>query len=686
MTPIARLAMSRGFMRPPVLGLAELPMRSKNAVDAVVPGRTWWLSQGMQAQTFSMRVSKPPIMKDGSFIQQLKEQVVFSDLLEDREIRFERVGQNKIKAFCPFHAGGSERTPSMHIEDKRYHCYGCNADGDAIQFIQQYDNVDFREALRTLAKRYGMQLPSSGGQVYDVKKQRAREERERLINLMREAAKTYAKALQKPRAKACADLLLGRGITAQTVALFNLGFAPPSNPGALQNKLSEHLLTLSDDISEEDLEQVGLSVRRRSRLVDQFENRLIIPIADERGDIVALGSRVIDSSTNAPKYVNTRQSSIFSKRDLLYGLNLAREPAKRDGMLVIVEGYMDVVSLHESGIGCVAACLGTSLTDSQLFLAAKVSKRIVLSLDADDAGTQAVCRLCERLLPRAAAAGIDVGVVSLPDGFKDPDEFVRAAGADAYRELLSAADDWVAWFGKRHVDEYLRKPSGGAFTQSIDKIGELLASLPPGARQIFYAKKFAKLLAEEDSRFAVRIEETLHSFLVAAAASPGWSQSLQLQQSVPASADHAAARAGAADGFSSVGQPSAVQALPAGLPLSSLFVWTVGQLTCLHWNQHSCGGSRPHRSATAEDLSLGLCPICLKAGLQADAATLHQQSAARGFGQGFGVRDRAEARRTCPWHWRLLLAGPPALAHTPCFGRLRSSQSADRCILFRPTV
>ncbi|HYK53343.1 MAG TPA: DNA primase [Candidatus Eremiobacteraceae bacterium] len=322
---------------------------------------------------------------------------------------------------CPFHA---EKTPSfsLNAEKQLWHCYGCDAGGDLIKFVQRYENVDFQTALRMLAQRAGVELRESKSEG------RRRSEREAIYEANSVAAGYFASELKKSRA--ALDYLKNRGIAIETAEKFGIGFAPDSWDGFVA-------AARKSGIDLELAARAGL-VRARPQsdgFYDFFRNRLMLPTHNLTGEVMAFGGRALGDET--PKYINTPSTAAYTKGHHVYALNIARRAAAADGALIVVEGYLDAIALHQAGFANAVASLGTSFTLEQARELRRVAPNVYLSFDGDKAGVAATTRSIDMLVDE----GLTVEVVALPAG-KDPDEIVRTEGAPRFRALLDASVPW----------------------------------------------------------------------------------------------------------------------------------------------------------------------------------------------------------------------------------------------------
>jgi len=333
-------------------------------------------------------------------------------------VRLEKRGGGYF-GLCPFH---NEKTPSFHVEPVRkfYYCFGCNNGGNVFHFIMNIENLSFPDALRLLADRAGIVLPEPDNQ---EEQQRIRL-RKRIIEINRAAARFYFSCLASEKGREALKYLHSRGLSNRIIRQFGLGYAPDE-----WSSLSDHLLR--EGFEESILIQSGLAIKSKNGgLIDRFRGRIIFPIFDIRGNVVAFGGRVLDDSI--PKYINSPETPCYSKGRELFGLNLAKK--SREKKLLVVEGYMDVISLHQAGIDFAVASLGTALTSMQGRLLKKYADEVILSYDSDSAGQKAT----ERGLEILNRVGCQAKILQIPDG-KDPDEFIRKNGPEKFKMLIDRA-------------------------------------------------------------------------------------------------------------------------------------------------------------------------------------------------------------------------------------------------------
>ncbi len=333
---------------------------------------------------------------------------------------------NGFFGLCPFH---SEKTPSFSVNEKEqyYHCFGCGAGGNVFTFVMQMENMTFVEAVQHLAERAHIALPEA--ELSPKEKQRALR-RERMLQATKEAARFYYYQLTRtPQGQGALQYLQKRQVTEAYRKKFGLGYAPVSKGG-----LASYLL--GKGYTEDELLGAGLLSGKQGRIYDRFFNRLMFPIFDSAGRPIAFGGRVMGEGE--PKYLNSPESEIFNKRRNLYGMSWAKK-SRRDSIMM-VEGYMDVLSLHQAGFDNAVASLGTALTKEQAMLIKRYSDQVTLCYDSDGAGTNAA----RRAIPILEEAGLKVKVIRVP-GSKDPDEFIKVSGAQAFEEVIQSAMDPVAF-------------------------------------------------------------------------------------------------------------------------------------------------------------------------------------------------------------------------------------------------
>jgi DNA primase len=396
-----------------------------------------------------------------------------------------RAGVNSYFGLCPFH---DERTGSFHVrpDDKHYHCFGCQSSGDPFTFVMETEGMDFKAAMESLADRFGVQLET---EAEDPAAAARRERRERLHSLMSRTAAYYSRYLWEAREAADARAyLLGRGLTEETLREFRVGYAPSAWDRILMGSRRA-------GFTEEELLAAGLVQRSKSRpgsVYDRFRARIMFPAADARGRVRGFGARRMSeeqSPMGGAKYVNTSDGELYHKREVLFGIDLARGHAAKAGRMLLVEGYTDVLALHQAGIRNAVGIMGTSLTEEQIGELQRVVNVLELCLDADRAGQDAMLRAA-RL---AAGRTVELRVVALPES-SDPADLVVSEGAEALRARVQASVPFVSF----NVDRILER----ADTRSAEGRDAALAQLRP-----VVAELGASLLRDElMRRIAGRLE------------------------------------------------------------------------------------------------------------------------------------------------------------------------------------
>jgi DNA primase len=373
-----------------------------------------------------------------NFLAQLKS-VVDPMMVFGHYISFKKAG-SRYRALCPFH---TEKTPSFYAsENGMFHCFGCGVGGDVIKFVMLMEKMDFKECMQLLSMRYNIPLKfASGGE---------RKEKEELLDLMRQTADFYHNLLTAENGKEGLAYLEDRGVTHDTIKRFQLGWAPNS-----WNALLEHFH--KRDVNPAKLEQCGLVVPRQNEgYYDRYRSRIIIPIHDIHGNIIAFGGRIFQGSGEEAKYLNSPETSLYSKSNHLFGLYLSKEHIQETKFALLVEGYFDMIMPFQAGHNNIVASLGTSLTENQARLLRRYTDRAVLLYDPDAAGKSAVMRAIPILLKE----GFTVQVVNLPEG-SDPDQFIRERGADALQKEIEQALRYDQMFFNNLAQKHdLKLPSG----------------------------------------------------------------------------------------------------------------------------------------------------------------------------------------------------------------------------------
>lgn len=355
-----------------------------------------------------------------SFLDELRARTPMPGLV-GRRVRLSKSGRNW-KGLCPFH---NEKSPSFYVYDDSFHCFGCGAHGDAFAYVMRAEGGGFMEAVERLAGEAGMDVPKPSPEAA-ARERRARD----LHGVLQAVEAAYTRRLHAPEGAEALAYLRRRGLTDETIGKFGLGWSGAGR-GALAAELRE------EGIQQDQLVEAGLmQEREEGRAVDLFFNRVMFPIRDRRGRSVSFGGRILGDGQ--PKYVNGPETALFSKRRNLYGLDLAREGVFRGARLIVTEGYMDVIALHQAGFTGAVAPLGTALTEEQMKALWQVSPEPVLCFDGDAAGSRAAARAAELALPMLSSERT-LRFMSLPAG-EDPDTLIRGEGVTAFQARLDAAD------------------------------------------------------------------------------------------------------------------------------------------------------------------------------------------------------------------------------------------------------
>jgi DNA primase len=361
----------------------------------------------------------------GSFAERVKQQADIVRVIGEY-VRLKKSGAN-FTGLCPFH---QEKTPSfaVHPVKQIYHCFGCGAGGDVFKFVMEMEKSPFPEAIRTVAEKCGIAIPKPRER--SPEERRENQQRSALVEMHRETAAYFARALHdSPEGKVAAAYLEDRGLDREAMKRFGLGFAPSSGDGLLRflkQKYPEKLLDVSGLISRD----------QSGRAYDRFRRRIMFPITNESGKVIAFGGRAMGDDT--PKYMNSPETPIYTKSTVLYHLDRAKEALRQSDFAVLVEGYMDAIAVARAGIANVVASCGTSLAEPQIKLLGRFTRRVIVNYDPDTAGQAAT----ERSISLLLESEFDVRVLALP-GKADPDKFLKEQGVDAYRNLLAQSPPYL---------------------------------------------------------------------------------------------------------------------------------------------------------------------------------------------------------------------------------------------------
>ena len=417
------------------------------------------------------------------FLDELIARTDIVDLVSE-SVRLTKKGRN-YWGLCPFH---SEKTPSFSVSaDKQiYKCFGCGKGGGAINFVMELDNLPFRDAVVLLAKRAGLEVPDSG---YSAG---AKERREKLLAINKQAARAFHRWLYTPEGAEGLAYLQRRGLSRRTLTSFGLGFAP-NRWDALIQELGQQ------GYDKRDLLDAGLAVNNQDgRIYDRFRNRVMFPIIDIRGEVIGFGGRVMDDST--PKYLNSPDTPVYNKSRNVFALNIAKK--SKAGGVILTEGYMDTISLHQAGFDSAVASLGTSLTPEHAQLLSRYFPEAIIAYDGDGAGVSAA----QRAIPLLERAGMKVRVLRMT-GAKDPDEFIKQYGRDAFLRLLDQSENQVDY----RLEQIRKKYDLSDDSQKVgflQEAAQLLSSLPSAVEREIYGRHAAETAGVSPEAVAQEVKKS----------------------------------------------------------------------------------------------------------------------------------------------------------------------------------
>ena len=367
------------------------------------------------------------------FAQHVKSSVNIVGVVGE-SVRLKKRGADNYAGLCPFH---NEKTPSFNVNERLqiYKCFGCGKGGDVFSFVMEMQGLSFPEVLEMLAERHGIPMPAKRSGEFADAESRLRAALYRMHEL---AQDLFRKELRGPQGSAVRSYLDKRGVSPETQERFGLGYAPESGSRVLG-------ILEREGVTREQMEASGLVSKRRdgSGYFDRFRDRLIFPIHNERGKVVAFGGRALRDGQQ-PKYLNSPETPIYKKTSVLYNLHRSKETIRRENRALLVEGYMDVIGVDRGGVALAVASCGTALTAQQARMIRRHAEAVIVNFDADTAGQSATERSIEILLEQ----DLNVRVLTLPDGL-DPDEFCSRHGGERYRELLDSAPDYYFWLADR---------------------------------------------------------------------------------------------------------------------------------------------------------------------------------------------------------------------------------------------
>ena len=415
------------------------------------------------------------------FLQELQFKTDIEDIISTY-VTLKRTG-NTSKGLCPFH---NEKTPSFTVyhDTQSYYCFGCGAGGNAITFIKNIENVDYIDAVKILAQRAGLQMPEDN---YDNSVAKTRR---KVLEINKEAARFFNSYMKSPEGKVGLQYFLNRGLSIKTITHFGLGYAPDK-----WDELLKHLKSKGFYLN--DIEQAGLIKKNKNGgYYDIFRNRVMTPIIDVRGNVIAFGGRVLDDSK--PKYVNTSDTLVYKKTNELFGLNLAKDSGTNS--LILCEGYMDVISMHQAGFTNAVAGCGTALTSEQVKLISRYANEVVLAYDGDEAGKKALNKAMELF----STTDVKVRVPRFVGG-KDPDEIIKKQGIERFKAMLEGASNKIEYQLLNARGKYNLKSTQG----KIDflKIAVKILSNASPIEQDLYISRLAEELDVDKNSIKIQLND-----------------------------------------------------------------------------------------------------------------------------------------------------------------------------------
>ncbi len=421
-----------------------------------------------------------------AFIDELVAQNPIEDVV-GQYVSLKRSGSN-LFGLCPFHG---EKTASFSVAPDKgiYYCFGCHKGGGVVNFMMEVEGLSYPDAVRALAKRVGLEVPE------DEQYQSRYRQQERLWALNKEAARYFYAQLYAPVGQAALQYAWGRGMPKSVLTTFGIGYAPDSWTGLVDAMKKK-------GYTEQELKDAGLVTvsQKNGRIFDRFRDRLMFPIIDVRDNIIGFGGRIMnDKDKSAAKYLNSPETLVFNKRKNLFALNLAKK--SKQGYLILVEGYMDAIALHQYGFDCAVASLGTALTEDGANLISKYTDQVVLIYDGDQAGQNAT----KRAIPILEKAGIQVKVLQMRDA-KDPDEYLKKFGADKFKLLLEESSNRVEY----QLGAIRKQYDLSEDTQRVQYIQEcaaLIATLPSAVQREVYSTRVAEMGKISTAAMAMEVQK-----------------------------------------------------------------------------------------------------------------------------------------------------------------------------------
>lgn len=410
-----------------------------------------------------------------AFLQELKFKTDIEDIISNY-VTLRKNGSTS-KGLCPFH---NEKTPSFTVynDTQSFYCFGCGAGGDAVTFIKKIENLDYIDAVKLLAQRAGLQMPDDNSYDDSLSKKRRR-----VLEINRETAKFYYSYLISPQGRVGLDYFLNRGLSMNTIKRFGLGFAPDE-----WDSLLKHLKSKGYRPSEM-VEAGVVKIGRNNNYYDTFKNRVMTPIIDVRGNVIAFGGRVLDDSK--PKYINTSDTIVYKKTNELFALNLAKDSGKDN--LILCEGYMDVIAMHQAGFTNAVAGCGTALTNEQVRLISRYAKEVILAYDADEAGQKAL----NKAVSLFKQTDVKVKIPALVGG-KDPDEIIKKYGRDKFKGMLDGASNDTEFALLEIRKKYNVTTSQGKIDFLNDAL-KVLAGVSPIEQDIYISRLSDELSVDKSS-------------------------------------------------------------------------------------------------------------------------------------------------------------------------------------------
>lgn len=422
-----------------------------------------------------------------SFLQELKMKTDINDVISGY-VTLKKRG-NTYVGLCPFH---NEKTPSFTVyqDTQSFYCFGCGAGGDAVGFIRKIENLDYMDAVKSLAERAGMQMPDD--RTYDDSLSK---KRRRMFELNRSTAKFFHNYMMSDEGKIGLNYFLGRGLSQKTINHFGLGYAPNS-----WDLLLKHLKSEGFTISE--MIEAGVVKKGNKGYYDIFRNRVMTPIIDVRGNVIAFGGRVLDDSK--PKYINTSDTLVYKKTNELFALNFAKDSGQES--IILCEGYMDVIAMHQAGFTNAVAGCGTALTNEQVHLISRYAKEVVLAYDADEAGQKAL----NKAISLFKSTDVKTRIPSLVGG-KDPDEIIKTYGKDKFKGMLEGASNEIEFSLVTLRKKYNLNTTQGKIDFINDAI-KILVNVSP-IEQDLYVSRIAEELSVDKRNINIQLNDYKRKYL-----------------------------------------------------------------------------------------------------------------------------------------------------------------------------